>query len=431
MVNGLPRYTSYPTAPQFSEKIGEKEYKKWLYKINKDNSISLYFHIPFCTKLCWFCGCTTKIINKNTPLIKYLDLLKKEIKNVSIFVKDVPVKHIHFGGGSPSLVPASNFISFMKFINNNFNVSSNAEIAIEIDPRTVDIHKINAYKKMNINRVSIGVQDFNTEVQKAINRIQPFKQVSKLVEILHKKNIKDINIDLIYGLPFQTKKSINKTIKQTISLSPGTISYFGYAHVPWMKKNQKMIKDKQLPSKDLRILMFSSANKILEKAGYIPIGLDHFSHPKNKLFKAFNNKTLKRNFQGYSTDKSDTILGFGLSSISSFKEGYIQNVIDNSKYNEMIKEKKYPIARGFQLTVEDIERRNIIMSLMCFFEAKVNKFKFKEEINKLKPYIISNDLKYDGTILYLNPKSRNLLRFITSVFDTYLSSKSGRFSQPM
>ena len=319
----------------------------------------------------------------------------------------------------------------MKFINNNFNVSSNAEIAIEIDPRTVDIHKINAYKKMNINRVSIGVQDFNTEVQKAINRIQPFKQVSKLVEILHKKNIKDINIDLIYGLPFQTKKSINKTIKQTISLSPGTISYFGYAHVPWMKKNQKMIKDKQLPSKDLRILMFSSANKILEKAGYIPIGLDHFSHPKNKLFKAFNNKTLKRNFQGYSTDKSDTILGFGLSSISSFKEGYIQNVIDNSKYNEMIKEKKYPIARGFQLTVEDIERRNIIMSLMCFFEAKVNKFKFKEEINKLKPYIISNDLKYDGTILYLNPKSRNLLRFITSVFDTYLSSKSGRFSQPM
>ena len=425
----VPRYTSYPTAPHFHKGIDAKCYANWLNLIEKNQVVSLYFHIPYCRQLCWFCGCHTKVINKYEPIKKYLAILKDEIALLAQHLPKVRVVHIHFGGGSPNIINAEDFTDLMHEIHNNFTIAEKAEIAVEIDPRTVNDAQINAYRAAKVTRASIGVQDFNLKVQAAINRIQPYNLVQNIINKLRKAGINAINIDLIYGLPHQTLATIEKTIAQTISLEPNRISLFGYAHVPWMKKHQQLVPENHLPDKNMRMGIFDKATFLLQEATYQAIGLDHFAKADDTLSFAMRQKTLQRNFQGYTTDMADVLLGLGVSSISSLPQGYGQNTSSIIDYIKSIKERKLPTIRGIELKEDDRKRRAIIMSLMCHMSAHIPQSHYMAEITKLKPYFNAGEITYENEILRVSPKAKQHLRLIASVFDRYLSTTTQLYSQ--
>lgn len=425
----VPRYTSYPTAPHFHEGVDENLYGQWLGDLNEKHTLSLYFHIPYCRQLCWFCGCHTKIVNHYEPITRYLALLEQEIALVGTRLSGSVVTHIHFGGGSPTIAIAEDFSRLMKGVRKEFSISDKAEIAIEIDPRTVDAEKISVYAERGITRASLGVQDFDLKVQEAINRVQPYEMVSDVLSTLREHGIHAINTDLIYGLPCQTLSTIRQTIEQTLSLEPDRISLFGYAHVPWMKKHQKLVPEEMLPDKELRVAMYDMASEMLKTAGYIAIGLDHFAKPEDSLAKALNDGSLRRNFQGYTTDTADALLGLGVSSISSLPQGYVQNTSRNMDYAQRIKAGALPVVRGIALSEEDTNRRVIIMSLMCNMSAQVPQKLYAEELERLLPYFNSGDLTYDGKMLSVHPSAQNRLRLIASIFDSYLTVSSHQYSQ--
>ena len=301
----------------FTENVTARDYERWLHALQDGQALSLYFHIPFCRQLCWFCGCHTKIVHRYGPIKNYLALLESEMELVHRHLPDSPVSHVHFGGGSPTVVSAEDFRHFMSVLGSRFKLDENTDIDIEIDPRTLDREKVADYAECGVSRASVGVQDFDDTVQQAINRVQPFPMVRKMINTLSSQGIGKINIDLVYGLPGQTLDTIRETVQKTVSLDPGRISLFGYAHVPWMKKHQAIIQEAQLPDTSLRMEMFEIATELLTAAGYIPIGLDHFAKPEDSLAEASLNGPLKRNFQGYTTDSAKALVGFGVSSISS------------------------------------------------------------------------------------------------------------------
>jgi len=422
----VPRYTSYPTAPHFHEGITDSIYEGWLSDIAPNTATSLYLHIPFCKKLCWFCGCNTKIVNNYEPIEKYLDLLKKEISLLSNKIESPDIRHIHFGGGSPTIIKPGDFQELMDFIRESFSVSPDAEIAIEIDPRTVSEAKIAAYVKSGVNRVSVGIQDFNKEVQESINRIQPLGVVYDKIKILKEYGIQNINVDLIYGLPHQDIDALLKTIHLTLTLKPSRISLFGYAHVPWMKSHQKLIDENDLPSISQRLDMATQAKNMLVKEGYIHIGLDHFAKSDDSMVAAKNEGRLNRNFQGYTTDKADVLLGAGLSSIGSLPDGYIQNTSSPVQYSQLITSGKLPIAKGVKLTDEDIVRREIIFSLMCYLKVDLNAYKndFSREIQMLQPFVANNTVTINDSIIKINEDSVSMLRVVASIFDSYISNNN-------
>lgn len=429
MMERVPRYTSYPTAPHFHEGVGEQQYIKWLEELNQEHTLSLYFHVPYCKQLCWFCGCHTKVVNRYEPVRKYLDLLEREILLLARHLPDSLVTHIHFGGGSPTIISAEDFASLMSNIGQNFSLSDETEIAVEIDPRTVDKAKISAYAKSGVTRASLGVQDFTLKVQEAINRIQPYEMVQDVVRILRGQGIDALNMDLIYGLPYQTLATTRQTIEQTLNLDPDRISLFGYAHVPWMKKHQQLVPEEALPKPAQRLEMFEAASEMLVRAGYIAIGLDHFAKPNDPLTVAMQSGKLQRNFQGYTTDTADALLGLGVSSISSLPQGYVQNTASNMDYAKAINDGELPIARGVALSQDDMDRRNIIMSLMCRLLALVPEERYVSELQRLEPYFETGEAIYEDGVLTVAPKAQNRLRLIASVFDSYLSDSPHRYSQ--
>ena len=423
----VPRYTSYPTAPHFHKGVSKEMYCEWLEALEPRDTLSLYFHIPYCRKLCWFCGCHTNIANHYEPIANYLVSLEKEVEIVARHVTST-VQHIHFGGGSPTILKADDFLRFMGSIRQRFTINPNAEIAVEMDPRTVDERKIAAYAQSGVTRASLGVQDFNPRVQKAINRVQSYALVRRVGETLRTKGINALNLDLIYGLPFQTLKSITQTIEQTLSLEPSRISLFGYAHVPWMKKHQKLVPEEALPDSEQRRSMYEYAASLLKDAGYIAIGLDHFAQPHDDLVLSIKDKTLQRNFQGYTTDTAKALIGMGVSAISSLPQGYAQNTNSGLDYAQIINEEGLPLMRGIVLTEEDKLRRDIIMSLMCTMEAPLDSMLYSEEIALLKPHLETREASYEDGMLKVHPSARNRLRLIASIFDRYLTTTNHRYS---
>ena len=344
----VPRYTSYPTAPNFKQNINGKIYSSWLKKIESSEKFSLYIHIPFCNSLCYFCGCNTISIKKYDPVERYVKFLVKEICLISSKIKFKPcVSHIHFGGGTPSILKPKDLKVIMNTIKNKFNILKKSEIAMEVDPRYFKLDLINVLKKHNFNRISIGVQDFSKVVQKNINRNQSFKNTKDLVESFRIKGINKINIDLMYGLPYQSVLSFVSTLNKVVSLKPDCISIFGYAHVPWMKKRQKLIKGKVLDNKE-RLQLCRIASDYLSNKNYISVGIDHYARHDSSLIKKLKKRNLTRNFQGYSEDDSRILLGFGSSSISSLLGGYIQNISNVVGYIESLKRNKMPIFRGYK-----------------------------------------------------------------------------------
>jgi len=426
----VPRYTSYPSAPNFSPKINSEIYQNWLQNLPQSESLSLYFHIPFCQKMCWYCGCYTKITRRYAPVEDYAYLLIREIKMIAeILGKNRQVKHIHFGGGSPTILLPQTFSEIMAEVRKHFVIEPYAEIAIEVDPRSVNEEKVAAYSKEKVNRVSIGVQDFDIEVQRAINREQSFEMVYDTVKLFRKYNINDINLDLIYGLPKQNLEGAKRNIDFALLLNPSRIALFSYAHVPWMKKHMRLIDETQMPDDLEKLKIHHVMSSKLQRSGFVAIGLDHFAKNDEELTRKFFSKNLKRNFQGYSSDSAGNIIGFGASSISYLRDkGYVQNIADLGEYKEKVLSSELPIAKGYEFCGDDIVRKKLIDHLMCYMDVNLDEFCaknnlapdfFNEEIAALSPLKEDGLINIDNNIIAIDANAAQIVRVVGSFFDKY------------
>lgn len=435
----VPRYTSYPTAPQFNDEINSNIYVNWLNNLENEEDLSLYIHIPFCNEICWYCGCYTKSSRRYTPIEDYVHMLAREIRIIGEILRNKAhkVSNIHFGGGSPTILASSCFEFLMQIIKSEFDVKSDAEIAIEVDPRNVDEEKVKTYAKMGVNRVSIGVQDFNRQVQVAINRVQSFDQVYETVRLFRYYGVRSVNLDLIYGLPKQTIQMVRKNIDYAMLLKPDRIALFSYAHVSWKKKHMRMINESDLPDSRSKITMYKQASEMLNQEGYDSIGLDHFVKKSDSMCEAFGGEKLKRNFQGYSCDKSSNLIGLGVSSISYLPFGYAQNTLNFAEYKEAVLDGKLPIVKGVEIKKEDAVRKKIIDEIMCYMEVDLGKIcgffnlpidYFDKEVSQL------DDLKNDGlvrvknNIVRINLAAPQIARIVCSIFDEFFESDTKKHS---
>jgi oxygen-independent coproporphyrinogen-3 oxidase len=434
-----PRYTSYPPAVHFTDKITWNDIRAEIERNNKDSrDLSLYFHIPFCYSLCWFCGCTTII----TPNVKqsstYIDYLKKEMDLiVPLLNPRRKVVQLHFGGGSPTFMPVDDIKRLGDLIHERFTFCKDIEAGVEMDPRRMIKEQVKAFRDVGFNRASVGVQDFNPKVQKAVHRIQPKELTAKVIGWIREYGFQSLNIDLIYGLPFQTPESFEKTIDEVLEFKPDRFAVFSYAHVPWMKPSQRIFEYKQnLPSPETKFQLLKLVTEKLTRSGYVYIGMDHFALETDELVKAQRNGTLQRNFQGYSTRAGADIYAFGMSSISQTDSAYWQNHKDINTYYSMLNEGKVPIVRGYLLNEDDKIRRITIMRLMCDLKLDYRamsdllnidfKQYFEKELESLQ------DLEEDGLIT-LSPEGvtvtqlgRLFIRVIAMRFDAYLPRMAER-----
>jgi oxygen-independent coproporphyrinogen III oxidase len=435
----VPRYTSYPTAPHFGSFPDKDLYGSWLNGLDPEKPISLYLHVPFCHRMCWYCGCHTKISKQYEPIGEYANALRAEIRTL---VKALParmkVSHIHWGGGTPTTLSADDFKSIMALIDDHFDHTPNAERAIEIDPRTVDADKIKALAEAGINRASLGVQDFNLVVQKAINRVQSYEMTANVVDMLRENGITNINFDLMYGLPLQTTADVVRTIELSHELRPDRVALFGYAHVPWMKSHMKMINDEDLPDTNQRVAQATIAADNLTKLGYTQIGMDHFASPTDEMATALATQQVRRNFQGYTTDEADTLIGIGASSIGNLPQGYSQNVVAIADYKRQVLNNGFAVAKGIAITTDDRLRRDVIEKLMCDLTVDLAEVAdrydqpynfFQPEIGQLKAFEKDGLVTLDGNRVTVSKDGRFLVRTICAVFDTYLKNGAGRHSQ--
>lgn len=437
----LPRYTSYPTTPHFSKAVEGKTYATWLSTLPKEVSLSLYVHIPYCTEMCWFCGCHTSITKKYKPVSDYLDALLTEINlAVSHLSEGQIVQHVHFGGGSPTILSPEDFLRTMAHLRSSFPIASDAEIAVEVDPRTANETHVAAMAAAGVNRVSIGVQDFNKKVQKSINRINSYNLIQYLVYLLRSYAISAVNMDLIYGLPYQTAASMVETIDAAVTLAPQRLSLFGYAHVPWMKKHQLFIDSTLLPSTAERWQQYETAHARLQSHGYIAVGLDHYAAPSDELVYALREKRLKRNFQGYTSDRATVLVGFGASAIGSMPQGYVINESAVPAYKRLIRAGMFATCRGIILSQCDFLRRAIIERLMCDmavdldviaarFGLDSNSTMFIHELNALAELEADGIIVRDGQTISVTPVGRPLVRVVCAVFDRYLQIGTHKHSR--
>ncbi|MCZ6804917.1 MAG: oxygen-independent coproporphyrinogen III oxidase [Proteobacteria bacterium] len=432
-----PRYTSYPTAVQFTENFKLLDYKRCVHDTNSElipRSLSLYIHLPFCDTVCYYCACN-KIITKNKQHAKpYLENLHKEIKyQGKIFDGDRVVEQLHWGGGTPTFISHQQMYDLMGVIRENFKLSDNGqeEYSIEIDPRTLEEDTLSVLRRIGFNKISFGVQDFNQEVQKAVNRIQSYEETKNAIKTARENNFCTINIDLIYGLPLQTESSFTDTIERVIELSPERISVYNYAHLPHLFKTQKQIREGDLPSTNEKLRIIQQAIRMLTEAGYVYIGMDHFSKPDDELAIAQKNGNLYRNFQGYSTHANCDVVGMGITSISKIGDCYSQNVKTLDEYDEIISRGKIPVLRGYMLDTDDLLRREIIARLICHFrlefdqieELYINDFNryFFNEMKEIKSMENDGLLSVDNEKIEVSRTGRFFIRNICSVFDKYFN----------
>lgn len=431
----VPRYTSYPTAPHFKAMNDEALYQNLLMALPDNSSLSLYLHVPFCTKMCWYCGCHTKITQRYNPVEEYSQLMMREIELIADAIpKQHHIMNIHFGGGSPGILRPNDFENMMEQIHQHFHVHQNAEIAIEIDPRGLSEANVIAYAKAGVNRISLGVQDFDDKVLESVNRQQPFELSETAVNLCRKHGINQFNFDLLYGLPHQTPQIMKETIEKALSLDPDRISLFGYAHVPWMKKHMRLIDETSLPDKNMRYDLFETGSDLLEKAGYLSIGIDHFAKIGDSMSIAAQNETLHRNFQGYTTDRTDALIGIGASSIGKMPLGYVQNAVDMPHYREAILAGKLAVQKFCPISLQDKLHGSVIERLMCDFKVDLGseciQAGFPE--NYLDKYLSDlEDFKNDELIeitnnrhISIKPSAKHIVRIVCSVFDEYMAKIS-------
>jgi oxygen-independent coproporphyrinogen-3 oxidase len=426
----LPRYTSYPTAPHFSDTIGPEAYAAWLKAIPLHAGASLYLHVPFCRAMCWYCGCHTSIARRDEPIAAYASALCGEIDLVSRQIdRRIKVDHIHFGGGTPTIVAPENFTDLIGSIRRSFFVLPSAEIAVEIDPRTLSGQMIDALAYGGVNRASLGVQSFDSLVQAAINRMQSFEETAAATTGLRRAGVKGINFDLIYGLPHQTVASCLDTVSRCVELRPDRFSVFGYAHVPAFKKHQRKIDEACLPDSVARHDLSCAMANALKEAGYLQIGLDHFALPGDEMATAQRDGTLRRNFQGYTTDASNILLGFGASAIGHLPQGYVQNEVGTRAYMASIAGGRLATIKGYALTEDDRLRAEIIERIMCDFGVDLGQICARhgaapetvlKSSPRLKGLIADGVVEFDGASLAVKDDVRFLVRSVAAAFDAHL-----------
>lgn len=430
-----PRYTSYPTAVQFQsdfdDSVLESEFQ---IRSEKPALYSLYIHIPFCFSLCWYCGCTKVITKKKDRGDIYLDYLEKEMKLVSENIHtESSLKQIHFGGGTPTFLTPDQLTRLGSLIRRYFTVHTDPEFSVEIDPRRVTEDHIVALKKIGCNRASLGVQDTDAEVQKAIHRIQPFEQTKKVVDDLRKHGINQVNLDLIYGLPKQNPETFQQTLDDALSLNPDRFAIYSYAHIPSVMPAQKLLNEKDFPSTQEKLGMLVMAIEHLGKNGYQYIGMDHFAKESDELVKALHEGSLQRNFQGYSTHAELDMIALGMSGISQSGRLYYQNEKNLNDYYQLLDKGELPIKKAYALTDEDKIRKKIIMQIMCKGEVNYEEFLAETGINILKKYSSELDqlsgFEADGLLIqtpngfHITETGRLFLRNIAMVFDEHLKAR--------
>lgn len=439
-----PRYTSYPTANCFHEEFTADDYRAACARSNASRRpLSLYLHIPFCATVCYYCACNRIVTGDRSRSRDYLDLLKEEIRMQSdLFDRARPVEQLHWGGGTPTFLSAAEMTELMYHTARHFHLldGDRGEYSIEVDPRTVDEAGVGLLRGLGFNRLSLGVQDFDPAVQKAVNRVQSFDQVRTVVEAARGYAFRSISFDLIYGLPRQSAESFARTLEQVVALAPDRLSVFNYAHLPTRFKTQRQIDELELPSAAEKLRILDGTIRRLLDAGYVHIGMDHFARPDDELAVALRNGRLQRNFQGYSIGRGTDLVGLGLSSIGQVDNTYAQNAKAMSQWEDALRAGRLPLERGMQVSAEDEVRRQVIMDLACRGEADLAAAArtlgegaqfFAGELARLEQARADGLVESDGSLLRITPRGRLLVRNICMVFDRHLgdTARPGTFSR--
>jgi oxygen-independent coproporphyrinogen-3 oxidase len=432
----LPRYTSYPTAPHFSETVDARTYRHWLSQVPEEAEASLYLHVPFCRSMCWYCGCHTTVTREDGPVLDYLEALRREIGTVSsVLPRRLAVGHVHFGGGTPSLLRPDDFLALMDLLRLRFRLRPDAEVAVEIDPRTFARPMAAALGAAGVTRASLGVQSFDPKVQQAINRIQSFERTAAVTEDLRAAGVGGINFDLIYGLPHQTLASCLETVARCLELRPDRFAVFGYAHVPGFKPHQRRIDEAALPGSAERHAQAEAIADALQGAGYRRIGLDHFARPDDPMARVLDAGTLHRNFQGYTTDGGDLLLGFGASAIGRLPQGYVQNAVVLGGYLKRAMAGELATLKGIALSEDDRLRAELIERIMCDFQVDVaavcarhgrDAAGFLAELPGLDRLVSDGIAVREGGSVRVPEPARPLVRAVAACFDARLQIQTRR-----
>lgn len=444
----VPRYTSYPPANFFTDSFTEAHYLKAVEESNSWNpkGVSLYFHIPFCKKMCFYCGCNSCPMSDLNTVREYVEALKDEVKIVSSHIEQWrSVSQVHFGGGTPNAIPVEYLKEIMALLYDTFTFDINAEIAIECNPAYLDAPYIEELKKAKFNRFSLGIQDFNLDVLRGVNRDPSTMPVAEIIDLLKRDNPQvAVNLDFIFGLPYQTVESFSDTIRQAIALKPDRLVTFSYAHVPWVNKTQTILEKKGLPTNEVKTKMFELASSLLTQSGYKAIGLDHFVLESDELYKAQQDKTLHRNFQGYCTRQTTgQVYAFGVSGISQLHKAYAQNTKLVDDYISSIKMSKLPIRKGYGLNIQEIAIREVITDLMCNmhlnwvdisgrFNMDIDEFKnlvnYKE--SRFVDFSKDNILNYSDISVNITEEGLPFIRNVAASFDPLVTGQNNQFSKP-
>lgn len=433
----LPRYTSYPASPHFTDAVDAGTYGDWLRGIPADATASLYLHVPFCRSMCWYCGCHTTITQHDAPIAAYLATLRAETVLVARHLDRAPrVRHVHFGGGTPTIVTPDAFRELVALLRDHFPVASDAEIAVEIDPRTLTPAMTRALGAAGVSRASLGVQSFDPVVQDAIRRRQSFAETAAAVAGLRAAGVDGINLDLIYGLPHQSVASCVETVRQSLRLRPDRLAVFGYAHVPTFKKHQRHIEDATLPDGRVRQAQAEAIAALLGEAGYARIGLDHFALPGDALARA--GRAVRRNFQGYTTDPSDLLIGFGASAIGRLPQGYVQNDPALRGYADRVAGGALATLKGYALTPDDRLRADLIERVMCEFRVDVGAVcrahrrdpdALLAALPRLPRLLADGLVRREGATLHVPDDARAFVRSVAAAFDAHLGTSAAMHSR--
>lgn len=435
----LPRYTSYPTAPHFSPDVSASHYSTWLTSLGPDAAVSLYIHVPFCRSMCWYCGCHTTITKQDVPIVDYLTTLRQEIELVADRLGHrQPVRHVHFGGGTPTIMEPDELMRLVDLLTRRFAFEPDAEIAVEIDPRTLTPAMAVALGRVGVTRASLGVQSFDPVVQRAINRIQSVAQTAAAADSLRAAGVRGINFDLIYGLPHQTVDACRATVAACVDMRPDRFAVFGYAHVPDFKKHQRLIDEAALPDGAARHAQAGAIADALKASGYRQIGLDHFALPSDPMVRVQRDGCLRRNFQGYTTDMADALIGFGASAIGRLRQGYVQNAVGLGDYATRIAAGALATIKGYVLTEDDRLRADLIERITCDFAVDIASVADRHNFDatglsrmfpRLAPLLADGLVEQDGSKIRVAAGARHLVRIVASVFDAYLEIPARTYSR--
>lgn len=434
-----PRYTSYPTAVQFTPQVNAATYARWLAALDPAAPVSLYIHIPFCTRLCWYCGCNTRAVNRREPVEAYVRELTQELALLEpVLPGRLRVQSLHLGGGSPNLLSADDLAGLFDALGHVFRLDADLQVSAELDPGTLDEGFVRALSYHGLTRASLGVQNLSPQVQAAVNRVESPDNVRQAMGWLRRAGVKSINLDLMYGLPHQTPANTLATLDEILPLKPDRLAVFGYAHVPRMKPHQRLIPEEALPGPAARLQQFEAVSARLLAEGYVALGLDHFALPTDSMALAARTGRLRRDFQGYTTEPPGTLLGLGASAIGRLPQGYVQSHAQDLTWRTALAHGELPVARGVAFTPEDLFRGDIIERLMCDLAVDLAEVcrahrrdlvELDREIRSLDSFVRDGLLERDGPRVRVTAEGRLFIRSICAAFDVYFAPELGRHSK--